>query len=82
MKRHSSCPPKSVRTKASDKKDICRRKGHRVRILHEGDAEVADICSDYCGRCGHRFTRTQQQSIRDGDGIYTETLHAEMMEDL
>lgn len=73
-----STPKKKLSKTAEKKRTICHR-GHKLVITKEGDAEVPATCSDYCGRCGHRFSRREAQVLATMSGVWTESLEHEVL---
>ena len=58
---------------------ICRRRGHKLVIIKEGDAEVPSTCSDHCGRCGHRFSPKEARDFSIMSGVWLESYEDEVM---
>ncbi|MDO8620405.1 MAG: hypothetical protein Q7R64_03615 [bacterium] len=62
-------------------RDICAKDGHEIKIAEEGDAEVPSVCEDNCPRCGHEFTREEQEGLRIYSGVYTKVLFDEIIQE-
>ncbi len=76
-----SSTPKGLFAPAVLKRSICAREGHEIKIAIEGDAEVPSVCEDHCPRCGHEFTREEQEGLRIYSGVYTKVLFDEIIQE-